>query len=96
MEIEIVQLERALPNGVVTTAHWTATKQQEGFTASSYGAVALDEPDADIIPFEDLTKEQVQTWVESKLDLPSIEASLDAQLDTQINPPIATGLPWLS
>lgn len=89
-----MQLKRSLPDNLVKIAHWTATKEQEGFTASSFGTIGLDEPEGEPIPFEDLTQAQVQSWVESKLDLVGLEASLDVQLDTMINPPIATGLPW--
>ena len=93
MELKIVDLNRSTDGDVVTTVHWTATKQDGEFTASSYGTVGVEVGDT-VIPFASLTEETVKTWLAEKLDLEAMEASLDAQLAELKAPKVATGLPW--
>jgi len=47
-----------------------------------------------VIPYADLTAEIVIGWVQAKLDVPAIEAALQAQLDEQAAPTKAAGVPW--
>jgi hypothetical protein len=35
MEFNIVQLERALPSGLVTAIHWTASQTTDGTTSAN-------------------------------------------------------------
>jgi hypothetical protein len=93
MELKVNQLDRNTDGDIVTTVHWTATKQDGEFTASSYGSVGVEVGDT-VIPFASLTEEVVKTWLAEKLDLEAMEASLDAQIEAQKNPVTATGLPW--
>ena len=93
MELKVNQLDRNTDGDIVTTVHWTATKQDGEFTASSYGTVGVEVGDT-VIPFASLTEEVVKTWLADKLDLEAMEASLDAQIEAQKNPVTATGLPW--
>jgi hypothetical protein len=93
MNLIINQLDRNTDGDIVTTVHWTATKQDGDFTASSYGTVGLEQGDT-VIPFASLTEATVKTWLVDKLDLEAMEASLDAQIEAQKNPVTATGLPW--
>ena len=93
MNLIINQLDRNTNGDVVTTVHWTVSKQDGEFTASSYGTVGLEEGDT-VIPFASLTEETVKTWLSEKLDLVAMEASLDAQLAELKAPKVATGLPW--
>jgi regulator of protease activity HflC (stomatin/prohibitin superfamily) len=93
MELKVNQLDRNTDGDIVTTVHWTATKADGEFTASSYGTVGVEVGDT-VIPFADLTEEVVKTWLAEKLDLVAMEASLDAQIEAQKNPVTATGLPW--
>lgn len=95
MLIKIIQMERTLPDGVVTLAHWTASETSEdGFHGYTYGSVSLDPPGEDVIPYEDLTEDQVRDWVTSKMDLVGIQAILDNQIESQRNPVSASGVPW--
>jgi prophage DNA circulation protein len=96
MTINIIEIERSLPDGIVTTVHWVALKTVDENSVSGNGKTILDTPEGDIIPFEELTKEQVTAWVESKIDLVATEAELDAHLESIIAPKVATGLPWTS
>jgi hypothetical protein len=93
MELKVNQLDRNTDGDIVTTIHWTATKQDGEFSASSYGTVGVEVGDT-VIPFASLTEEVVKTWLAEKLDLLAMEASLDAQIEAQKNPVTATGLPW--
>ena len=93
MELKVNQLDRNTEGDIVTTVHWTASKQDGEFTASSYGSVGVEVGDT-VIPFASLTEEVVKTWLAEKLDLEAMEASLDAQIEAQKNPVTATGLPW--
>jgi len=53
------------------------------------------------IPYEDLTNEIVTTWIKSELTpdgVENIEACIQGQIDSQINPPVSpenTPLPWV-
>ena len=93
MQLKINDLKRTVADGVIYEVHWSATKQDGEFTASSYGTVGVEVGDT-VIPFASLTEEVVKTWLAEKLDLEAMEASLDAQIEAQKNPVTATGLPW--
>ena len=100
MNIQIVQLDRTLPDNVVTTVHWTASQTDGDFTASSYGSLGVPAADPSapgFIPFESLTEEQVKQWVLDTMgqeQVAALEASLQGQIDAQKNPTSASGLPW--
>ena len=79
------------------------------YKATIDGQVDLPRPET-LIPYKDLTEEQVMGWVKTTIEaqaatgsLPSvaqIEASLDAEIDKQKNPKAASapyssfGIPW--
>jgi len=92
MKTHIVQLERTLPDNIVTTVHWRCEKEQ----ASTYGSVGLPAPSKKIIPFDDLTEAKVIEWLGTQVDLEQIEANLDEQIEAITNPTSARGLPWQS
>lgn len=80
---------------VVTTAHWELTED----AARVYGtAVFTLNPEADFIPFEELTEATVIGWVQAVLGEETVaayEAAITAQLEAIANPPIITpALPW--
>ncbi len=89
----IANLERNTDGDVVTTVHWVATKVDGEATASVYSSMAV-EPSDTFVPFANLTEETVVNWVKEKLDLESLEVSLDAQIAEQKQPTKASGLPW--
>ena len=85
---------------VISTIHWRAQKEHKEpfnyFTADQYGALSVDAPhEASFTPYDDVTKEMVESWLEAGLDTEAIEANLDAQIENFLNPPIvAYKLPW--
>jgi hypothetical protein len=96
----IVELEHQTADGLVIIAHWEASKEAGGKLAHIYGSVTLpakDPSDPTFIPFDELTEEVVLNWVKAVLgeeQLAALEAVLDSQLQTLLNPPVVTGLPW--
>lgn len=99
MEWKIVALE-CYPEyegqqNVVTTAHWDLTED----TARVYGSVGFTlDPEAEFIPFEELTEATVIGWVHDALGAEAVasnEAAITAQLEAIANPPVVTPpLPW--
>jgi hypothetical protein len=89
----INQLERNISEGFVITVHYSITKTDGDFSASTYGTIGF-EAGIPTTPFASLTESQVIEWVKDKLGEEVIEASLAAQIATQKNPITATGLPW--
>lgn len=86
------------PEGAVYTAYWTATLEDGGYTASSYGSIGLGEPNPDdFIPFSQLTEEQVLDWVFQTMGpdrVVQVQEELYNRIQEQINPTEASGIPW--
>jgi len=87
---------------VVFVIHWDRlASDSEGHNARIYGAqpVTLD-AEAPFTPYADLTFEQVVGWLEDAMgeeQLAAQVASLDKQIENQINPPvIRPPLPWVN
>jgi hypothetical protein len=96
---------------IIKVVHWRAQKAhtesiydsqtelsslRDVFIADTYGALSLEAPhEASFTPYDEVTKEMVESWLESSLDCEAIEANLDAQIENFLNPPIvAYKLPW--
>ena len=81
---------------VISVIHYRAQKQHEEFIADSYGSLSVDAPhEASFTPYDEVTKEMVESWLEAGLDTEAIEANLDAQIENFLNPSIvAYPLPW--
>ena len=97
MQIKIIQLDRTADIGGVITAHWTAYKTVDEYTASGYGADSFQpDPDApNFVPFDQLTEADVVGWLAAKDGwAEALEARLDADIERQKNPPVLHGLPW--
>jgi hypothetical protein len=100
MNIQIAQLDRTLPDSVVSTIHWTANQTDGDFTASAYGSLgvpAKDPSDPTFIAFETLTEEQVKQWCLDAMgeeQVAALQANLDGQIEAQKHPTSASGLPW--
>ena len=97
----ISQCDRELADGGITTAHWrvnaTQTLEDVEFTASSYGTCGFtpDPESGDYTPYAEVTEVEVLGWCWANgVDQESIEDSLQANIDLQINPVIVSGVPW--
>ena len=89
----INQLERNTSNGFVTTVHYSVSKEDGDFSASTYGTIGFEAGTPDT-PFESLTEAQVIAWVKDSLGEVTVEAALTAQIEAQQNPVKASGMPW--
>jgi hypothetical protein len=74
-------------SNIVETVHWRYQATDDVNTVDVYGSVGLDAPEpGSFIPSDQLTKETVISWIESKLDVEALKTGLDAQLDALANP----------
>jgi hypothetical protein len=91
------QLERTLDDNGVIVAHWRATATDGDFSASSYGTAGFtpDPSSSDWVAYDSISEELALSWCfDSGVDKDAIEASLAANIDGQINPTQASGVPW--
>lgn len=84
---------------VVMTAHWRLSGVDGEHAGSVYGSIGLTlDPEAPFTPYADLTQDQAIGWVKDALGAEQVadyEASVAAQIEAQINPPVVTPpLPW--
>ena len=92
--INIVNLERTQDGGIVV-AHWTASKVDGELEAKTYGTKSFTpDPESEgYTAFEDLTEETVVGWFTEE-ETTQIESVLDADLASQAQPQVISGLPW--
>ena len=88
-------------DGAVVIAHWRCTATQtEGevtYSATSYGTCGFSpDPSAEgYVPYADVTEAQVLDWIWADgVDKDATETSLQANIDLQLNPVTASGVPW--
>jgi hypothetical protein len=96
--LEVVKNKDSLIN-VIKTAHWVYSVENNGYVASIHGAVDLSDPNpASFTPYENVTKEQVQGWVEEAFGQKTLDDmkfnlnELLAQQQTPTNEVLAP--PW--
>ena len=100
----IANLEREVSDGYVFTAHWTVVAisddvDPEGnpYNSGAYGSMGLERPEGNLIPFDELTQEQVVGWVKDKFGpdkATEIEEALAARILEQKFPTVEAGVPW--
>lgn len=84
---------------VVFTVHWRMDGTDGEHTAGVYGSVGVTlDQGGTFTPYDQLTEAQVIGWVKDALGAEQVancEASVAAQIEAQINPPVVTpALPW--
>jgi hypothetical protein len=86
---------------VVSVIHWrkqaTEVVGDTTYMTELFGACDISSPDPEtFISFADLTEAQVISWLEATLDVEDIDASLDAKIDAEKNPPLVVKrAPWI-
>lgn len=102
---KIEQMERNVSDGGVFTVHWRVnaieTVDETTYTSSNYGSMGLqpDSSSESFVAYNDLTEEIVIGWVKAEMGEEQVaahETSLQNQINTQKNPPTASGMPWVS
>ena len=89
-----------LMTDVVVEIHWrrnaTKTFEDKIYNADVYGAYSCPLPSGEgFTPYEDLTFEQVCSWLDSGLPVDEIDLGLASQIELLVNPPlIVLPLPW--
>jgi hypothetical protein len=95
---KIANMERKLDDiGTVFTVHYTVTRFHDGEQAGAYGSLGFEAPEADGIPYPQLTEEVVVGWVKDQLGeekVTEIEVALDAQIAEKLAPTVSAGVPW--
>ena len=94
----IANMERETADGYVFVIHYTVTAEDGTYSAGAYGSLGLERPDGSMIPYADLTEDQVvMEWLLPKFGdekVQEIHAALQAQHDEQHHPSKASGMPW--
>jgi beta-glucanase (GH16 family) len=73
---------------VIQTIHWRyrATNEND-ITAETYGAQVVGSPNPeDFTPYNEITKEQIVSWLEASMDVEEMKDNLDNQINLIINP----------
>ena len=83
---------------VVKTIHWRYKGVDGDYQAEVYSSYSCPSPSStDFTAYEDLTEADVIGWLEAGIDVDSMKASIDSQIEGLKNPPIVTlPLPWVS
>jgi len=82
---------------VVKVAHWRLAGSANGVMTDVYGSVSFDSPSANsFVSFDKLTKETVEGWVTSKLDVAPLKNSIKLSLEEKLTPKsVRTNPPWV-
>jgi len=82
---------------VVFIVHWTCTGSEDIYNGSVYNTCSVPSPSGTFTPYDDLTQDQVLGWIWANgVDKAATEATVNQQIQNQINPPVVTPpLPWL-
>ena len=81
----------------VVVCHWRYGATYENLYTDIYGACpfTVDPENPDFTPYAELTEDQVIGWLESSLDVLSMQEQLAKSIEELINPPIISPpLPW--
>ena len=88
--------EHDLATGAITVAHWRVSAVDDEHTASSYGTCGFtpDTTDPAFKPYDEVTEDEVLSWVYGSVDKDATEAALAAKIEADKNPTSAAGTPW--
>ena len=93
---KIGQLDRETSDGFVFTAHYTVNADNGTYTAGAYGSQGFERPDT-LVAYSELTEEIVLGWLKTALTeekVLEVEKALEAQIEEQVQPTKAAGVPW--
>ena len=76
---------------VAYNVHWSYFATNGEHTASMIGVQSIGEPNPDnFVAFEDLTENDVISWIESAMDVEQMQANLDKQIEDLVAPKVVT------
>ena len=80
-------------NYFVINVNWVRNAKEtindKEYLASTFGFESFSKDDVtNFIPYEDLTFEIVCGWLDASIDVAALDLNLDAQIESQVNPPI--------
>lgn len=87
---------------VINMIHWrynaTQIVDDKTYFADTYSCTSVSQPNPqDFIPYADVTEAEVIGWLESVLDVPAMQLSLESNLYNQQHPTeVVLPLPWSS
>ena len=75
-------------SNVIYTVHWSYTASDESgeYEVNSIGTMGVEYDPDNFIPYADLEKDDVVSWLEAGLDVASMQENLDKQIELEINP----------
>ena len=102
---QISQMERTLDDNGVIVAHWRANASETvgtgddavTYSATNYGTCGFtpDPSSSEWVDYDSISEDLALSWCfDNGVDKDAIEASLQANIDGQINPTQASGVPW--
>jgi hypothetical protein len=90
----ILNLDRRTSDGFIQVAHWQCTGVDGDLSSSVYATVSFEDG-APSIPYDQVTKAEVLSWIWANgVDKEATEASIAQRIETLKNPVQASGLPW--
>ena len=76
---------------VAYNVHWSYFATNGEHTASMIGVQSIGEPNPDnFVAFEDLTEDDVISWISSAMDVEQMQANLDKQIEDLVAPKVVT------
>ncbi len=92
----IATCEHEVATGGINMAHWNVSAVDGDYKAFAYGSVGFtpDPKSEGFKPYDQVTEEEVLSWVWASVDKEATESSLAQQIEAQKNPTTATGTPW--
>ena len=76
---------------VAYNVHWSYFATNGEHTASMIGVQSIGEPNPDnFVAFEDLTEDDVISWISAAMDVEQMQANLDKQIEDLVAPKVVT------
>ena len=76
---------------VAYNVHWSFFATDGENNASMIGVQSVGEPNPDnFVPFDQLTEEQVVSWIAASMDVEQMQANLDKQIEDLVAPKMVT------
>lgn len=86
-DVEISQLDF---KDVIKTIHYTYSCEKEDFKVHKNGMLHLELDINNFVDFDEISKNIIVSWLESKLDVVSLKENLSKRLDDKITPKTKT------